>query len=85
VRGTANTGGVNFLTLTATVRTNGTGLTVTGQVASDLAAPEAWTAVGVDFVPTGATDVPDGCEERLYRTPADGTRKFLRLHIELAE
>jgi hypothetical protein len=41
--------------------------------------------VDVDFVPTGATDVPDGCEERLYRTPADGTRKFLRLHIELAE
>jgi len=36
-------------------------------------------------VPTGATDVPDGCEERLYRTPADSTRKFLRLRILLTE
>jgi hypothetical protein len=51
----------------------------------NLAAPDAWTAVGVDFVPTGATDVPDGCEERLYRTQADGTRKFLRLRMELTE
>jgi hypothetical protein len=85
VQGATSAGGTNFLTLTATVRTNGTGLTVTGQSAANLAATNPWSGVDVDFVPTGATDVPDGCEERLYRTPADGTRKFLRLHIELAE
>jgi autotransporter-associated beta strand protein len=84
VRGATSAGGTNYLTLTATVRTNGTGLTVTGQSAANLAATNPWTAADVDFVPTGATDVPDGCEERLYRTPADSTRKFLRLIMELA-
>jgi hypothetical protein len=84
VQGLTNSGGTNFLTLTAVVRTNGTGLTVTGQSAANLAAPDAWTAAGVTFTPTGATDVPDGCEQRIYRTPADGARKFLRLRMELA-
>ncbi len=83
VQGAASAGGTNYLTLTAVVRTDGTGLTVTGQAASDLTAPEAWSAADVDFVPTGATEVPAGCEERLYRTPADGGRKFLRLHMLL--
>jgi len=85
VQGATNAGGTNFLTLTAVVRTNGSGLTVTGQSAANLSASDTWSAMDVDFVPTGATDVPDGCEERLYRTPAGGTRKFLRLHMELAE
>jgi len=84
VRGTANTGGVNFLTLTATVRINGTGLTVTGQSAANLATLNAWAATDVDYVPT-TNSVPDGCQERIYRTPADGTRKFLRLRMELAQ
>ena len=83
VQGATNSGGTNFLTLTAVVRTNGTGLTVTGQAAADLAAPGSWTADGVDFIAT-TNSVPDGCEERIYRTPAAGTRKFLRLRMELA-
>jgi autotransporter-associated beta strand protein len=84
VQGATSAGGTNFLTLTATVRTNGTGLTVTGQAASDLAAPEAWSSNTVDFVPT-TNSVPAGCQERIYRTPAEGNRKFLRLRMELAE
>lgn len=84
VQGATSAGGTNFLTLTATIRTNGTGLTVTGQAASDLVAPAAWTANTVDFVPT-TNSVPDGCQERTYRTPAEGIRKFLRLRMELAE
>ena len=82
-QGATSAGGTNFLTLTAVVRTNGTGLIVTGQSAADLAAPAAWTMNGVDYVPT-TNSVPDGCQERIYRTPADGTRKFLRLRMELA-
>ena len=78
-----NASGTNFLTLTAVVRTNGTGLTVDAQSSTDLAAPAAWTTNGVDFVPT-TNSVPAGCEERIYRTPADNTRKFLRLRMELA-
>ena len=84
VQGATSAGGTNFLTLTATIRTNGTGLTVTGQAASDLAAPEAWSSNTVDFVPT-TNSVPAGCQERIYRTPAEGIRKFLRLRMELAE
>ncbi|MEX1044932.1 MAG: lamin tail domain-containing protein [Chthoniobacterales bacterium] len=84
VQGATSAGGTNFLTLTAIVRTNGTGLIVVGQSAASLSTSDAWTAVDVDFVPTGATDVPDGCEERTYRTPAEGARKFLRLLMELA-
>ena len=56
---------------------------MTGQAAADLAAPGSWTADGVDFIAT-TNSVPDGCEERIYRTPAAGTRKFLRLRMELA-
>ena len=37
----------------------------------------------LDYVPT-TNSVPDGCQERIYRTPATGTRKFLRLRMELA-
>ena len=83
VQGAINAGGTNFLTLTAVVRTNGTGLTVDAQTSADLALPAAWTTSGVDFVPT-TNSVPDGCQERIYRTPATGTRKFLRLRMELA-
>lgn len=83
-QGATSAGGTNFLTLTAVVRTNGTGLIVTGQSAADLAAPAAWTMNGVDYVPT-TNSVPEGCQERIYRTPADGTRKFLRLRMELSE
>jgi len=83
VRGATSAGGTNFLTLTAVVRTNGTGLTVTGHSAADLTAPGAWTSHSVDYVST-TSSVPPGCEERIYRTPADGTRKFLRLRMELA-
>jgi hypothetical protein len=82
VQGTTMMGGTSFLTLTAVVRTDSAGLTVTGQAAVDLAAPAAWTTTGVDFAPT-ANIVPAGCEERIYRTPADGIRKFLRLRMEL--
>ena len=83
VQGATNAGGTNFLTLTAVVRTNGTGLTVDAQTSADLALPAAWTTSGVDFVPT-TNSVPDGCQERIYRTPATGSRKFLRLRMELA-
>ncbi len=83
VQGLTNSGGTNFLTLTAVVRTNGTGLTVTGQAAADLAVPGPWTVDGVGFIAT-TNSVPDGCQERIYRTPATGTRKFLRLRMELA-
>ena len=83
MRGTANTGGVNFLTLTATVRINGTGLTVTGQSAANLATLNAWAATDVDYIPT-TKSVPAGCQERIYRTPASGAQKFLRLMMELS-
>ena len=84
VRGLATSGGINYLTLTATVRTDGTGLSVIGQSSANLVSSSAWTSADVDFVPTGAIYVPVGCEQRVYRTPAAGARKFLRLLMELA-
>lgn len=77
----SNVGGTNFLTLTANVRTNGTGLSIAGQKADNLAATNAWSSTGVDYVTTGATNVPAGCEQRIYRTPVAGSARFLRLQI----
>ncbi len=78
--GVTNTGGTNFLTLLANIRTNGVGLTTTGQASAALTT--GWSTNGVSFVPTGNTNVPTGCEQRLYRTPMDGTAKFLRLQFQ---
>lgn len=78
VMGATNMGGTNFLTILATVRTNGIGLSVGGAASTDL---DSWSTGGVDFVPTGATNVPAGCEQRLYRTPIAGARKFLKLRF----
>ncbi len=79
--GATNIGGTNYLTLLANVRTNGTGLSVAGQTATTLAGVAPWTGNGVDFVPVGAANVPSGCEQRIYRTPANTAQKFLRLQF----
>lgn len=78
VTGATNMGGTNYLTILANVRTNGAGLTVAGVVSTNLG---AWGGAGVDFMLTGNTNTPEGCEQRLYRTPKTGARKFLRLQF----
>ncbi|MFZ4483025.1 MAG: lamin tail domain-containing protein [Chthoniobacterales bacterium] len=81
VLGTSTAGGTNFLTLTANIRTNGAGLSVAGQATTALSGTPPWSTNGVDFVVTGNTNVPGGCEQRIYRTPRDTTRKFLNLQF----
>lgn len=83
VQGATNMGGTNYLTLLANIRTNGTGLAVNGQAASSLTAPSPWSTNTVDYIATGATNVPAGCEQRLYRTPRTGARGFLQLRFIL--
>jgi autotransporter-associated beta strand protein len=77
-QGMTNVGGTNYLTLVANIRTNGAGLTTVGQSSTNLATG-AWSTNGVSFIPTGATNIPSGCEQRLYRTPLTGSNGFLRL------
>ena len=83
VQGTASSGGTNFLTLTAFVRTNASGLVVTGQMSPNLSVSAAWTTNGVDYISSPSNNAPAGCEQRIYRTPAAGLSKFLRLHMTL--
>jgi autotransporter-associated beta strand protein len=82
--GWTNQGGTNYLTLRATVRTNALGLSVVGQSAAALASGNPWSSEGVEMI-SATSDLSSGFEERVYRTPADGERKFLRLSIELEE
>jgi len=74
--------GTNHLTLNAVVRTNSARLAVIGQASSNLSLPEAWSTNGVDFVPT-TNSAPPGHQHRIYRTPANGPVKFLRLLLKL--
>ncbi len=82
--GWTNQGGTNYLTLRATVRTNALGLSVVGQSAAALASGNPWSSEGVEMI-SATSNLSSGFEERVYRTPADGERKFLRLSIELEE
>lgn len=78
----AGEGAMTYLTLTAVVRTNSPGLTVTGQTAASLGSGNVWSADGVEVSAT--TDgVPADFEQRTYRTPATNSAQFLRLHFQL--
>ena len=65
------------LTLTAIVRTNDPALTITGETVSALS--ESWTTLGNGTASGDQTGVTTGLERRTFTTPADGTKKFLRL------
>jgi autotransporter-associated beta strand protein len=70
---------IEYLTLTAAIRTNAPGLVVTGETSIDLGIDDAWDGQNVDHVATGNPDVPANTEERIYRTPMNGTARFIRL------
>ena len=82
VPGMMITNGTNYLTLNAVVRTDSTRFSAIGQASSNLSLTEAWSTHGVDFVPT-TTSAPPGHQHRIYRTPANGPVKFLRLLLKL--
>jgi autotransporter-associated beta strand protein len=70
------------LTLTAIIRANDPQLTVSAQASSDLT---NWTTNNVSSEPAAdQTGVPEGCERRVFRTPLDGAKKFLRLFFNLS-
>lgn len=79
-----NQGGTNYLMLRANVRTSAVGLSVVGQSARSLAPGNSWSSEEVEMI-SSTPDSFSGFEERVYRTPADGAQKFLRLSIELEE
>lgn len=81
VPGMTSQGGTNFLTLVATVRTNGIGLIVHGESSASLVPGTTWSGQDVDFT-SSTHNVPADFEQRIYRTPAAGERKFLRLRFE---
>jgi len=66
------------LTLTAIVRTDDPALSITGETVSALS--DSWSTLG-NGTATGVdqTGVTTGLERRTFTTPADGTKKFLRL------
>lgn len=72
----------NYLTISALIRTNSPALAVTGQAATNLAVPGAWSADDVDYVTT-TNDVPVDFERRIYRTPVTNSAQFLRLLFQL--
>jgi len=65
------------LTLTAIVRTNDPALTITGETVSALS--DSWTTLGNGTASGDQSGVTTGLERRTFTTPADGTKKFLRL------
>jgi hypothetical protein len=66
------------LTLTAIVRTDDTALSVIGEHKTDLTLG-TWTSLGNGTATADQSGVPTGNERRAFTTPADGTKKFLRL------
>jgi hypothetical protein len=70
------------LTLTAIVRTDDPALTVIGEHKTDLTLG-TWNSLG-NGTATGVdqTGVPTGNQRRAFTTPADGTKKFLRLRAD---
>ncbi|MDX2082360.1 MAG: lamin tail domain-containing protein [Terrimicrobiaceae bacterium] len=71
------------LTITAIVRTNNSGLTVTGEATGNLAG--SWTSTGVTSTTAGVSQVgvPDGTERRKFSVPISGNRTFIRLRAVL--
>jgi hypothetical protein len=65
------------LTLTAIVRTDDPALTITGETVSALS--DTWTTLGNGTASGDQSGVTTGLERRTFTTPADGTKKFLRL------
>jgi len=65
------------LTLTAIVRTDDPALTITGETVSALS--DSWSTLGNGTASGDQTGVTTGLERRTFTTPADGTKKFLRL------
>jgi len=65
------------LTLTAIVRTDDPALTITGETVSALS--DSWTTLGNGTASGDQSGVTTGLERRTFTTPADGTKKFLRL------
>jgi hypothetical protein len=65
------------LTLTAIVRTNDPALTITGETVSALS--DSWSTLGNGTASGDQSGVTTGLERRTFTTPADGSKKFLRL------
>lgn len=70
---------VEYLTITAVIRTDAPGLVVTGETSIDLGNSDSWKSTPVNFVATANSNVPPNTEERIYRTPMNGTARFIRL------
>jgi hypothetical protein len=69
------------LTLTAVVRTNDPSLIVVGEAGVDLS---NWNTNGVSVAPSATqTNVPEGCERRIYSVDrvSSPSRQFLRLRV----
>jgi hypothetical protein len=69
------------LTLTAVVRTNDPSLIVVGEAGVDLS---NWNTNGVSVAPSATqTNVPEGCERRIYSVNRvnSPSRQFLRLKV----
>lgn len=79
VQGMAVYDDVEYLTITAIVRTNSPDLVVTGETSTDLGTSDPWISAPVEFFATGNSNVPPNTEERIYRTPMIGAARFIRL------
>jgi len=68
------------LTLTAVVRTNDPSLNVVGEAGVNLS---NWNTNGVSVVPSSQTNVPEGCQRRIYSVDRANSpsRQFLRLRV----
>jgi hypothetical protein len=68
------------LTLTAVVRTNDPRLNVVGEAGVNLS---NWNTNGVSVVPSSQTNVPEGCQRRIYSVDRTNSpsRQFLRLKV----
>jgi len=68
------------LTLTAVVRTNDPSLNVVGEAGVNLS---NWNTNGVSVVPSSQTNVPEGCQRRIYSVDRTNSpsRQFLRLRV----
>jgi hypothetical protein len=69
------------LSLTAVVRTNDPSLSIVGEAGADLS---IWRTNGVSHIPSSSqTNVPEGCQRRIYSVNrADSpSRQFLRLKL----
>lgn len=71
----------NTLSLTAIVRTNDSGLTVTAESSTDLSNSSGWTTAGVSVAAAASqSNVPSGCIRNIYSVSTVGAaRKFLRI------